>query len=163
MAKDSDPRGAGVRDDLRRELRASRERLRGTARRAACPRAYSGHNALWRFGRPPDGAAVIVLGFRERGWLEGLFVGCREAARVDNGLEVENEEQGGPIWVCRAPSRPWSALWPELRHLDDLAVVPSSVVPSGSPWRLGVSKPPSPRRTRMKLHGNARTCLHAAG
>ena len=83
------------------------------------PRAYSGHNALWRFGRPPDGAApVIVLGFRERGWLEGLFVGCREAARVDNGLEVENEEQGGPIWVCEGPARPWSTLWPTLRHLN---------------------------------------------
>lgn len=28
----------------------------------------------------------------------------------------------------------------------DLAVGPKSVVPSGSPWRLGVSKPPVPRR-----------------
>ena len=29
------------------------------------PRAYSGHNAFWRFGRPPDGARpVIVLGYR---------------------------------------------------------------------------------------------------
>ncbi len=83
------------------------------------PHAYSGHNALWRFGRPVDGAApVIVLGFREHSWLDGLFVGCREAARIDNRLGIDNEEQGGPIWVCHGPARPWSALWPGLRHLN---------------------------------------------
>jgi Domain of unknown function DUF1828 len=32
-----------------------------------------------------------------------------------------------------------------------LDVVPSSVVPSGPPWRLGASKPPSPRRTRNEV------------
>ena len=40
-------------------------------------RAYSGHNAFWRFGRPPDGAGpIIVVGYdrlrRPRGQLHGL-------------------------------------------------------------------------------------------
>jgi hypothetical protein len=80
------------------------------------PHAYSGHNAYWRFGKPPDGAApVIVLGY------EGVppnFVGCGRAASVDNGVGVENEEQGGAVWLCAGPQLPWSRLWPRLRHLD---------------------------------------------
>ena len=80
------------------------------------PRAYSGHNAYWRFGRPPDGAApVIVLGY------EGApsnFVGCRRAGSVDNGVRVQNEEQGGTVWLCARPQFPWSRLWPRLHHLD---------------------------------------------
>ena len=36
--------------------------------------------------------------------------------------------------------------------LDDLALIPEDVVPSGPPWRLGVSKHPVPRRIRMRLH-----------
>jgi hypothetical protein len=80
-------------------------------------RAYSGHNAYWRFGRPADGRRpVIVLGFDRPP--TRFFSGCREAAVVDNGVGLDNEEQGGLVFVCRAPARPWSALWPQLRHLD---------------------------------------------
>jgi hypothetical protein len=80
------------------------------------PHAYSGHNAFWRFGRPPDGAApVIVVGYRNPGI---DFAGCTTEGRIDNGLDVDNEEQGGAVWVCEAPVRPWSQLWGSLRHLD---------------------------------------------
>jgi hypothetical protein len=82
------------------------------------PRAYSGHNAFWRFGNPPDGAGpIIVIGYGRRG-LQGRFRGCRLAARIDNGVDLDNEEQSGPVWLCRATVEPWSTLWPELRHLD---------------------------------------------
>jgi hypothetical protein len=40
------------------------------------------------------------------------------AGRVDNGVGLDNEEQGGPIWVCRGMRVPWSRAWPGLRHLD---------------------------------------------
>jgi 4-amino-4-deoxy-L-arabinose transferase-like glycosyltransferase len=80
------------------------------------PRAYSGHNAYWRFGRPPDGTApVIVLGYEGE---PPNFVGCHSAASIDNGVDLENEEQGGTVWVCARPEVPWSRLWPQLRHLD---------------------------------------------
>src|SRR6266511_3617994 len=42
-----------------------------------------------------------------------------------------------------------------------LGVSPKHVVPSGPPWRLGVSPPPAQGGIRMKVHGNARTCLHS--
>ena len=80
------------------------------------PRAYSGHNAYARFGMPPDTAGpVIVLGYRDPS-LD--FVGCRPAATIDNGVELENEEQGGTVFLCERPQQPWSAIWDELRHLD---------------------------------------------
>ena len=87
-----------------------------TAPRCRFPTPTPGHNAFWRFGRPPDGAApVIVVGYRNP---RIDFVGCTTETRIDNGLDVENEEQGGGVWVCKAPVRPWSQLWESLRHLD---------------------------------------------
>jgi 4-amino-4-deoxy-L-arabinose transferase-like glycosyltransferase len=80
------------------------------------PRAYSGHNAYARFGMPPDTAApVIVLGYRDP---SVDFTGCRPAATIDNGVGLENEEQGGTVFVCERPREPWSEMWDDLRHLD---------------------------------------------
>ena len=39
---------------------------------------------------------------------------------------------------------------------DELDVVPNDVVQAGPPWRLKVLDATVPRRTRVKLHGNAR-------
>jgi hypothetical protein len=83
------------------------------------PRAYSGHNAFWRFGRPPDGASpVVVIGYRKAARLRGSFTGCRLSARIDNGVELDNEEQGAPVWTCAATAGTWSELWPRLRSLN---------------------------------------------
>jgi 4-amino-4-deoxy-L-arabinose transferase-like glycosyltransferase len=80
------------------------------------PRAHSAHNAYARFGVPPDGAApVVVLGY-ENPSID--FEGCRAAATIENGVGLENEEQGGTVFVCAGPREPWSELWPRLRHLD---------------------------------------------
>jgi dolichyl-phosphate-mannose-protein mannosyltransferase len=82
------------------------------------PAPYSGHNAYWRWGPPPDAAAgpVIVVGEAGPGRL-----GCGSAtlaATHDNGLDLDNEEQGAQIWVCRDRAEPWSTLWPQLRRLS---------------------------------------------
>jgi len=83
------------------------------------PRAYSGHNGFWRFGRPPDGARpIIVVGYHRPETLRGDFSDCVLSARVDNGVELDNEEQGGPIWTCATTTEPWSRLWPRLRSLN---------------------------------------------
>jgi 4-amino-4-deoxy-L-arabinose transferase-like glycosyltransferase len=82
------------------------------------PRAYSGHNSFWSFGRPPGAAGpVIAVGF-DMSELQPRFRGCRVAGRIDNGEDVDNEEQGGPIMVCDGPRQPWATLWPRLHHLD---------------------------------------------
>ena len=39
-------------------------------------------------------------------------------ARLDNGVDVDNEEQGLPVAVCTGPTASWAVLWPRLHHLD---------------------------------------------
>lgn len=81
------------------------------------PNAYSGHNAYADWGPPPDGAApVIAIGLRPDE-LATRLRGCREAARIDNGADVDNEEQGAHVMVCDGPRRTWALEWPALRHL----------------------------------------------
>lgn len=48
------------------------------------------------------------------GWAQG----CREVARVDNGLGVENGEQGGAVLVCDGPRGTWVEAWERVRRLS---------------------------------------------
>ena len=83
------------------------------------PRAYSGHNSFTSFGRPPAGAApVLVIGYRDRSFLDQGFRDCRVVSHFDNGYDVDNEEQGTPLAICAGPRAPWPAIWPRLHHLD---------------------------------------------
>ncbi len=82
------------------------------------PAVYSGHNELYRFGPPPDSARVaVVVSMRDIG-TSGWFAECATVGRLDNGVGVDNEEQGDPICVCRNPRRPWHELWPSFQHYD---------------------------------------------
>ncbi|WP_308286431.1 glycosyltransferase family 39 protein [Streptomyces griseorubiginosus] len=82
------------------------------------PRSYSGHMSYADWGRPPDSADGPVLLVRQRDAtdIERHFTGCREVARVDNGHDVDNEEQGASIDLCSGTAQPWSKLWPQLRR-----------------------------------------------
>ena len=83
------------------------------------PRAYSGHNAFWRFGRPPGVARpIIVVGYHHPETLRSDFSGCVLSARIDNGLAIDTEEQGAPIWTCATTAEPWPRLWPRLHSLN---------------------------------------------
>jgi 4-amino-4-deoxy-L-arabinose transferase-like glycosyltransferase len=80
------------------------------------PPAFSGHNNYWWWGPPPaPPGTTIAVGF-DRTYLLGFFGDVRFATRLDNGLDVPNEEQGNPVWVCREQRAPWPALWPRLKH-----------------------------------------------
>ncbi len=79
--------------------------------------AHSGHNSYWTWGPPPDDATtLIVVGYPEdrlRQW----FGHVELAARIDNGVGLENDEQGVAVWVARDRLAAWSELWPQLRRL----------------------------------------------
>jgi hypothetical protein len=49
--------------------------------------------------------------------LESYCAEVTQKAKVDNGYDLDNDEQGTPVYVCRGLKRPWSQIWPELRHL----------------------------------------------
>ena len=81
------------------------------------PTPYSGHNSYWWWATPPaDTATVLAVGEFDVAYLEGFFGSVERVGTLDNGLDVENEEQGQGIWVCREPRAPLPALWRDLRH-----------------------------------------------
>ncbi|HET7430693.1 MAG TPA: glycosyltransferase family 39 protein [Nocardioides sp.] len=80
-------------------------------------RVFSAQNALFDQARPPDGTTTVVLVGGQLPEARGLFT-CRVVARLDNGVDVDNEEQGQPVAVCRDPRLPWPQLWDRLHHLD---------------------------------------------
>jgi Dolichyl-phosphate-mannose-protein mannosyltransferase len=79
------------------------------------PDAHSGHMAYWYWGPPPETAdTVVIVGFSDDE-LSEVCGDLRLAHRIDNGLGVDNDEQGTPIWVCQDRRAPWAALWERFR------------------------------------------------
>ncbi|HVQ95223.1 MAG TPA: glycosyltransferase family 39 protein [Mycobacteriales bacterium] len=81
------------------------------------PAPYSGHNGFAFWGVPPDSATTIVVTGYNQLDVDHWFGSCSLAGRVDNHQGVDNDEQGGPIFICHDPRQPWSVLWPQLEHL----------------------------------------------
>ncbi|MGW0662326.1 glycosyltransferase family 39 protein [Streptodolium elevatio] len=82
------------------------------------PEPYSGHMAFADWGPPPDSANGPVLLVRIDG-AEGqdrFFTGCRLVGRVDNGKDVDNEEQDAQVQLCTGTTAPWSVMWPDMRR-----------------------------------------------
>ena len=47
-----------------------------------------------------------------------FFVGCHVVAKIDNGLGIDNSEQGKDVSVCTGLRAPWTTLWPQLRTIS---------------------------------------------
>ncbi len=79
---------------------------------------YSGHNGYGEWGPPPDAldGPLVLVGFGDVGpaWAEG----CRVSSRIDNGLGLDNEEQGGAVLACEGTAAPWSEVWEQVVHLS---------------------------------------------
>jgi 4-amino-4-deoxy-L-arabinose transferase-like glycosyltransferase len=82
------------------------------------PAPYSGQNDLGTGAGPPEGTRTVVFVGWQLDGVSDLFATCTVTARLDNGVGVDNEEQGAPVALCRDPVLPWSQLWPRLAHLD---------------------------------------------
>jgi hypothetical protein len=83
------------------------------------PPVYSGHNSYWTWGPPPaDRTVVIHVGDWRPTDFGQFFTGCQVAASIDNGLGVENGEQGEAVTVCTGLRAPWIVMWPKLRTIS---------------------------------------------
>jgi 4-amino-4-deoxy-L-arabinose transferase-like glycosyltransferase len=82
------------------------------------PRAYSGHNAFGEWGEPPPSDTdALVIGYDSGADAAPSFHDCTRLATIDDGVGLDNDEQGLPVLECR-PAASWAVLWPRLRHYN---------------------------------------------
>ncbi|HEY4419061.1 MAG TPA: glycosyltransferase family 39 protein [Pseudonocardia sp.] len=79
--------------------------------------AYSGHNAYWDWGPPPDDVTTVIAVAFTQEQLRSWFSRVELAGRIDNGVGLENDEQGTAVWVASGRLAPWHEIWPQLRSL----------------------------------------------
>ena len=82
------------------------------------PKVFSGQNQLYKYGPPPAGATVTILTGYETDEVPHVFAGCTVAGTFDNGVDVDNEEQGLPVLICRGRTTSWVSLWPLFQHFS---------------------------------------------
>ena len=82
------------------------------------PYPYSAHNGWALWGPPPNRDNVALLVGLDRQQAATAFTNCEIRARINNGYGLNNQEQGALVWVCTGERRPWTILWPSLRHYD---------------------------------------------
>lgn len=82
------------------------------------PAAYSGHMSFADWNPPADSqdGPVLLVEQGRNEQHESHFSDCRQVGKVDNGMGVDNEEQGAAIVLCSGTTQPWSSLWPNLRR-----------------------------------------------
>jgi Dolichyl-phosphate-mannose-protein mannosyltransferase len=81
------------------------------------PTASSGHMGFWYWG-PPQASATAVLGVGfDPGYLERFFVRVRLISRLNNHLQVNNDEQRAPLWLATGLRQSWTLIWPQLKNL----------------------------------------------
>jgi Dolichyl-phosphate-mannose-protein mannosyltransferase len=79
------------------------------------PPAYAVQNAFWLWGPPPsDTQHVVAVGFA-RADLVPVFGSVRLAGRLDNRLNVDDDEQDAPVWICQQPRMSWPVIWSRLK------------------------------------------------
>lgn len=81
------------------------------------PPAVSGHNNYWLWGPPQDHGALVAVG--PLGDLLSQICPLIESRQtVSNPWEVDNEEFGTPILLCREPTGQLSDIWDSARHYN---------------------------------------------
>jgi len=81
------------------------------------PAAYSGHMGFWYWGPPPASAtSVLGIGF-DPGYLQRFFATVRLVSRLNNHLQVNNDEQHAPLWFASRLRESWPQIWPTLKDL----------------------------------------------
>lgn len=79
--------------------------------------AYSGQNGFWYWGPPPTSTRTyIVVGFAQT-ILDRHFDACVPGIRLDNRLQLKNDEQGVPVRICTGLRGTWATAWPQFQVL----------------------------------------------
>lgn len=79
---------------------------------------WSGHNSLQALPPPARQPETVLVIGDQISLLRSAFRQCRTVARIDNGVGVDNEEQGEAITRCDGLLIPISSLLHRAAHLD---------------------------------------------
>jgi len=90
----------------------------GAIERYAHVTAYSGHMGFWWWGPPrvPASTPVIAVGFPSS-FLTRFFAHVTLATRLNNHLDVDNDEQGASVRICTGLRGSWPSIWPQLKAI----------------------------------------------
>ena len=80
------------------------------------PEASSGISSYYYWGPVnPEASTVIFVGYPDD-YLNRYFSDVKVMGTITNRYEIDNEEQGQLITLCRKPIKPLSELWEEFKH-----------------------------------------------
>jgi 4-amino-4-deoxy-L-arabinose transferase-like glycosyltransferase len=83
--------------------------------RSHLPHVYAVQNAYWLWGPPPaDATTALALGY-SRQQLNGTFIHVRPLGKLNNNVDVDNDEQGTTLYACSGLRKTWTKRWPQLR------------------------------------------------
>ncbi|GAA1681454.1 glycosyltransferase family 39 protein [Glycomyces endophyticus] len=82
------------------------------------PPVFSGHNALHQYGPPPADAGTVVVVGLPPAQVGVYFEACTVEAELDNGVGVDNEEQGEAVLVCTGLRGTWDEVWPDFQRFS---------------------------------------------
>lgn len=80
------------------------------------PKALSGHNSYYDWGpRGYSGECMIIFGERSGEFIQ-LFGDVQQVATIHSRYAMPNE-RSVPVYLCRKPRAPLSALWPQFKMI----------------------------------------------
>lgn len=85
---------------------------------AGLPAVFSGQNQLHYQSRPPEATRVVIVVGGQVATARREFRSCRVERRLTNATDVDNEEEGQPVAVCRGPLHPWPTMWAAFQNYD---------------------------------------------
>src|SRR5690242_18898872 len=80
------------------------------------PQAYSGANNFWLWGPPPAADTAAIAVNLDPGLLRREFAHVRRIATFWNGLGVDDDEQGVPVYLATGLKTTWAAAWAAFRR-----------------------------------------------
>ena len=80
------------------------------------PTAYSGANNFWLWGPPPAGDTSAIAVNVDPALLHREFGSVRLVGRFWNGLGVDDDEEGVPVYLATGLKSSWAQAWPAFRN-----------------------------------------------
>ena len=88
--------------------------------RLGLPTAISGHNTYWLWGYGPAGDGPVIAVGLSRAFVDQFWARADQVTTLGNdGVVIDPQERGAPVWILRDQRQPWRVIWPQPRNTTD--------------------------------------------